>query len=117
MISTKTPRVRRPTETVRMTISILQLALCVGAIGLLCLIDPAHAAKRRPTGCDWIGGDFADPATSIFHTGCHGGRGHRRLGRPAQQIDEPPKLLDRIEACAPVNYGANTRKSIGLGIE
>src|SRR5271168_4319783 len=105
MISTKTPRVRRPTETVRMTISILRLALCVGAIGLMCLIDPAHAFKRRPTGCDWIGGDFADPATSIFRRGgCHGGRGgHRRLGRAVQQSDEPPKLLDRLEARAPLN--------------
>lgn len=102
-----------------MTNFVLRLALLVGAIGLVCLVDQAQAFKRRPTGCDWIGGDFADPATSIFRRGgCHGGGGgHRRLARPVQQPDEPPKLLDRFEVRAPVNYGANTRKSIGAGIE
>ena len=102
-----------------MTNFVLRLALLVGAIGLVCLVDGAQAFKRRPTGCDWIGGDFADPATSIFRRGgCHGGGGgHRRLARPVQQPDEPPKLLDRFEVRAPVNYGANTRKSIGAGIE
>lgn len=81
-----------------MTNFVLRLALLVGAIGLVCLVDPAQAF-RRPTGCDWIGGDFADPATSIFRRGgCHGGGGgHRRLARPVQQPDEPPKLLDRFE--------------------
>ncbi|MGA9322425.1 MAG: hypothetical protein WBW06_15355, partial [Xanthobacteraceae bacterium] len=101
-----------------MTNFVLRLALLAGAIGLVCLVDEAQAFKRRPTGCDWIGGDFADPATSIFRRGgCHGGGGHRRLARPVQQPDEPPKLLDRFEVRAPVNYGANTRKSIGAGIE
>jgi hypothetical protein len=105
-----------------MTNSFPRLALIVAAVGLVCLIDPADAAKRRPTGCDWIGGDFAEPGEVMFHTGCHRGGGLRRhFGRPAQhpaqQRDEPPKLLDRLGARAPVDYGASTRKSIAAGIE
>jgi hypothetical protein len=95
--------------------SILRLALVVGAIGLSCLVAPTDAAKRRPTGCDWIGGDFAEPGELIFNTGCRGGP--RGVGRPAPPRDEPPKLLDRVEARAPAKYGAATRKSIGVGIE
>jgi hypothetical protein len=93
------------------------LGLAVGAIGLLCLAAPAHAAKRRPNGCDWIGGDFAEPGEVIFNTGCRGGGVRRRAGGPARPRDEPPKLLDRLDARAPLNYGATTRKSIGAGIE
>jgi hypothetical protein len=103
---------------------ILRLALVVGAIGPVCLAEPADAFRRRPTGCDWIGGDFAEPGEVIFHTGCRAGGARRHIGRPAQQgskpvqpKDEPPKLLDRVGARAPVDYGATTRTSIGTGIE
>jgi hypothetical protein len=81
------------------------------------LVEPAHAAKRRPTGCDWIGGDFAEPGEVIFNTGCGSGSARRHVSRPTQQKDEPPKLLDRLGARAPANYGATTRKLIGAGIE
>jgi hypothetical protein len=91
------------------------LALAIGAIGLLCLAGSADAAKRRPNGCDWIGGDFAEPGEVIFNTGC--GAGVRRRAAPALQPDEPPKLLDRVSARAPLNYGASTRKSIGAAID
>jgi hypothetical protein len=101
-----------------MTNSFLRLTLVAAAIGLLCLVEPADALKRRPTGCDWIGGDFAEPGEVLFHTGCRGGhRGHRRLARPAPPKDEPPKLLDRLDARAPAKYGASARKSIGSGID
>jgi hypothetical protein len=113
-------------EIDEMTSSILRWALCVGAMGLVGSVEPADAAKRRPTGCDWIRGDFAEPGEVIFHTGCRRGGGFRRhfggsaqqhVSRPTQQRDEPPKLLDRVEARAPVDYGATTRKSIAAGIE
>jgi hypothetical protein len=90
--------------------------LLVAALSLAYAIAPAHAFKRRPNGCDWIGGDFAEPGEVIFNTGCRGGGG-RRAASPAAPKDEPPKLLDRLDARAPVNYGATTRKSIGAGIE
>jgi hypothetical protein len=89
----------------------------VGALCLACAAEPAEAFKRRPNGCDWIGGDFAEPGEVIFNTGCRGGGGVRHGGAPAQPKDEPPKLLDRLDARAPANYGASTRKSIGAGIE
>ncbi len=97
--------------------TILRFALCVGAIGLVCLVEPTQALKRRPTGCDWIGGDFAEPGEVIFNTGCRGGGARRHVSRPVEQKDEPPKLLDRVGARAPVDYGATTRKSIGAGVE
>ncbi len=99
-----------------MTSSLPGLALLVGAVAVLYSIEPADAFKRRPTGCDWIGGDFAEPGEVIFNTGCRAGV-RRRAGAPAQPRDEPPRLLDRPNARAPVNYGASTRKSIGAGIE
>ncbi len=37
--------------------------------------------------------------------------------RQRRQPDEPPKLLDRVSARAPLNYGASTRKSIGAAID
>jgi hypothetical protein len=97
--------------------SLPRLALFIGAIGLLSLAAPSDAAKRRPNGCDWIGGDFAEPGEVIFNTGCRPGvrRGH--VGGSAPPKDEPPKLLDRAGARAPAKYGATTRKSIGKGIE
>jgi hypothetical protein len=111
-------RIGRPIGIRQLLKSIAGLALLAGAIGLLCWAEPTHAAKRRPTGCDWIGGDFAEPGEIIFNTGCrHGGGGGRRIGAPAPRRDEPPKLLDRLSARAPVNYGATTRKLIGAGIE
>jgi hypothetical protein len=91
------------------------LALLVGAITLACAVEPTDAFKRRPNGCDWIGGDFAEPGEIIFNTGCRGGG--VRHGAPAQARDEPPKLLDRLDARAPLNYGASTREAIGAGIE
>ena len=100
-----------------MTKSSLWLALVASAIGLVCSLESTHAAKRRPTGCDWIGGDFAEPGELIFHTGCRGGGARRHASTPTQQADEPPKLLDRVDARAPVNYGATTRRSIGAGVE
>jgi hypothetical protein len=96
--------------------SVAPIGLFIAAIGLSCLIAPADAAKRRPTGCDWIGGDFAEPGEVIFNTGCVGG-GRRHVSAPAAPRDEPPKLLDRLSARAPATYGATTRKSIGAGIE
>jgi hypothetical protein len=104
---------------------ILRLAGVFSLVGLLCLPEQAQAAKRRPTGCDWIGGDFAEPGEIIFRQGCHRGGIRRRAGggirrhvaNRAQESDNPPKLLDRLDARAPVNYGASTRKSIGAGIE
>jgi hypothetical protein len=77
--------------------------------------DPAGALKRRPNGCDWIGGDFAEPGEVMFHTGCPAGG--RRAAAAAKAKDEPPKPLDRPDARAPVNYGASTRRSIGKGLE
>jgi hypothetical protein len=103
-----------------MPCSLARLALLVGALTLACAVEPAGAAfKRRPNGCDWIGGDFAEPGEIIFNTGCRGrgGGGIRHAGAPAQAKDEPPKLIDRLDARAPVNYGASTRKAIGAGIE
>jgi hypothetical protein len=100
-----------------MPCSLARLALVVGALCLACVAEPAEAFKRRPNGCDWIGGDFAEPGEVIFNTGCRGGGGRRHVGAPAQPKDEPPKLLDRLDARAPANYGASTRKSIGAGIE
>ncbi|WP_158816451.1 hypothetical protein [Methylocapsa sp. S129] len=100
-----------------MPCSIARLALIVGALCLVGGIEPADAFKRRPNGCDWIGGDFAEPGEVIFNTGCRGGGGRRHAAPAAQPKDEPPKLLDRLDARAPVNYGASTRKSIGAGIE
>jgi len=97
--------------------SLARLALLVGALCLACGVEPADAFKRRPNGCDWIGGDFAEPGEVIFNTGCRGGGGVRHVNAPAQPRDEPPKLLDRLDARAPLNYGASTRKSIGAGIE
>ncbi len=97
--------------------SSLWLALVASAMCLVCSVDSTHAMKRRPTGCDWIGGDFAEPGELIFHTGCRGGGARRHVSAPTKQADEPPKLLDRVDARAPVNYGATTRKSIGAGIE
>lgn len=98
--------------------SLAQLALLAGALALAGVAEPADAFKRRPNGCDWIGGDFAEPGEVIFNTGCRGGGGVRHGGGPAPQAkDEPPKLLDRLDARAPPNYGASTRKSIGAGIE
>ncbi len=97
----------------------LGLALVVVAVLGAVPISPAEAAKRRPNGCDWIGGDFAEPGEVIFNTGC--GAGVRRrpghVGGPAAPKDEPPKLLDRPEARAPAHYGASTRQAIGAGIE
>jgi len=99
-----------------MAYSLAWAALCVAAASLLCTVEPADAIKRRPNGCDWIGGDFAEPGEDIFNTGCgHGGA--RRPIRPAPPKDEPPKSLDRLDARAPLNHGASTRKSIGKGIE
>jgi hypothetical protein len=106
-----------------MTNSILRLALFVGAASLVCLVEPADAAKRRSNGYGWIGGDFAEPGEVIFNTGCRGRRGggiRRHVGRlpqQDQQRDEPPRLLDRVGERAPLNYGATTRKSIGQEIE
>jgi hypothetical protein len=99
--------------------SVLRAALLLGAIAIVCSGGPADAAKRRPTGCDWIGGDFAEPGEVIFNTGCRPGGGgiRRHFGPPTPPQDEPPKLLDRLGARAPANYGATTRKSIGAGIE
>ncbi len=91
--------------------------LLAGAMAFLCLAGPTEAAKRRPNGCDWIGGDFAEPGEVIFNTGCQRGVPRRPLGGPAPPKDEPPKLLDRLNARAPAKYGATTRKSIGKGIE
>ena len=99
-----------------MPCSLARLALLVGALTLACAIEPADAFKRRPNGCDWIGGDFAEPGEILFNTGCRGGGGVRHRA-PAQPRDEPPKLLDRLDARAPVNYGASTREAIGVGIE
>ena len=99
-----------------MTRSIARLAFFVGALCLASGVEPTDAFKRRPNGCDWIGGDFAEPGEVIFNTGCRGG-GVRHASPPAQPKDEPPKLLDRLDARAPANYGASTRKSIGAGIE
>jgi hypothetical protein len=93
----------------------LRFALVIGAIFISTLVLPAEAEKRRPNGCDWIGGDFAEPGEIIFNTGC--GAGVRRPSGPAQPKDEPPKLLDRVSARAPVNFGASTRQAIGAGIE
>jgi hypothetical protein len=90
------------------------LSLLVGALCLAASVEPAEAFKRRPNGCDWIGGDFAEPGEVIFNTGCRGGGRH---AEPAAPRDEPPKLLDRLDAQAPANYGASARKSIGSGIE
>ncbi len=94
--------------------------LVVGAALLSAAISSAEAAKRRPNGCDWIGGDFAEPGEVIFNTGCRAGvrsraRGH--VAGPVRPRDEPPKLLDRVNARAPVGYGASTRQAIGAGIE
>jgi len=89
----------------------------IGLLSMLCLDGQANGAKRRPNGCDWIGGDFAEPGEVIFNTGCRGGGGARHIGRPAPPRDEAPKLLDRVSARAPLNYGATTRKSIGKSIE
>ena len=96
--------------------AIARFALLVGALCMAGAVEPANAFKRRPNGCDWIGGDFAEPGEVIFNTGCRGG-GARHGGAPAQPRDEPPKLLDRLDARAPANYGASTRKNIGAGIE
>ena len=98
-----------------MPCSAARLALIVGALYLASAAEPADAFKRRPNGCDWIGGDFAEPGEVIFNTGC--GAGVRRRARPAPPKDEPPKLLDRLDARAPANYGATTRQSMGAGIE
>jgi hypothetical protein len=95
----------------------MRLALLVGALAVACAVEPADAFKRRPNGCDWIGGDFAEPGEILFNTGCRGGGGGVRHRAPAQAKDEPPKLLDRLDARAPVNYGASTREAIGAGIE
>ena len=94
--------------------------LLVGAALLSVAISSAEAAKRRPNGCDWIGGDFAEPGEVIFNTGCRAGvrsraRGH--VAGPVRPRDEPPKLLDRVNARAPAGYGASTRQAIGAGIE
>ena len=92
---------------------VLSATLLLGAITIVCSAGPADAAKRRPNGCDWIGGDFAEPGEVIFNTGCRRGGGTQ----PTPPQDETPKLLDRPGARAPANYGASTRKSIGAGIE
>jgi hypothetical protein len=95
---------------------ILGVAPLVAAVLLMSANGPAEAFKRRPNGCDWIGGDFAEPGEVIFNTGCGAGV-RRRAAAPAVPKDEPPKLLDRLDAKAPPNYGASTRKSLGAGIE
>jgi hypothetical protein len=97
---------------------VLRFALLVGALVLVGAYHPAEAFKRAPNGCDWIGGDFAEPGEVIFNTGCRPGvrRGGGHAG-VAQPKDEPPKLLDRLDARAPVHYGASTRQSLGAGIE
>src|SRR5579863_6206828 len=101
-----------------MPCSLARLALLAGALTLTCAVEPADAFKRRPNGCDWIGGDFAEPGEILFNTGCRGrGGGVRHGGAPAQAKDEPPKLLDRLDARAPANYGASTREAIGAGVE
>jgi hypothetical protein len=92
-------------------------ACALGAIGLFGLIAPSDAAKRRPNGCDWIGGDFAEPGEVIFNTGCRAGVRRRHVAKPADQPAGPPKPLDRLDARAPVNYGASARKSVGAGLE
>jgi hypothetical protein len=99
-----------------LTSFVLRLALLTALVGLAAWPEPALALKRRPTGCDWIGGDFAEPGEVIFNTGCRAGV-RRRAAAPAPPRDEPPKLLDRLDARAPANHGATTRKSIGAGIE
>jgi hypothetical protein len=102
-----------------MTNSFVGYALVVAAVLASVSISPAEAAKRRPNGCDWIGGDFAEPGEVIFNTGC--GAGVRRrpghVAGPAAPKDAPPKLLDRLDARAPADYGASTREAIGAGIE
>jgi hypothetical protein len=94
--------------------ALARAALVMGAIWIAASLAPADAGKRRPNGCDWIGGDFAEPGEVMFHTGCPAGG--KRAG-PAKVKDEPPKPLDRPDARAPANYGASTRKSMGKGIE
>jgi len=115
-ISTRARTGRFPARH-RRTESILRSACVIAVIAGLCLPEEAHAAKRRPTGCDWIGGDFADPSTMIFRRGCYRGGVRRHLAKPVVHADEPPALLDRLDTRAPANYGANTRVSIGAGIE
>ncbi len=106
----------RKEAKVRLQWSLMPAALAIAALGISGLSDLAQAAKRRPNGCDWIGGDFAEPGEVIFNTGCRGGGG-RHVAGTAVPRDEPPKLLDRVSARAPLDYGATTRKSIGKGIE
>ncbi len=78
--------------------------------------SPSLAAKRRPNGCDWIGGDFAEPGEVLFNTGCRAGV-RRAAPRVVAPVDQPPRPIDRPDARAPANYGATTRKKIGAPIQ
>src|SRR5271169_1525742 len=86
------------------------LGLCTVSGPLRTIDGPSQGCKlyelltilrRAPNnGCDWIGGDFAEPGEVIFNTGFSAG-GRRRAGggggASVQRKDEPPKLFDRLK--------------------